>query len=299
VGTRSLVDSWLFKERGKAQQMTMVAARGISLFTRVVGRGRPLLLMHGGPGVDHTTLLPLRALAQTHTLVFYDHRCNGRSARPEICTMTWENLVADADALRQALGFEEWAVLGHSFGGMVALEYALHYPDRLTHLILVDTCADTWWVHTHAPELLEKRGYSPQAVTAARQVFNGEVTSWQIKTALLRFGRAYTYRLTPRSIISLLRIKSNPEATRFAFGHLLPGWNVMHRLGEIRVPTLVMAGRHDFEFPPEHQAIIADRLPDARLEIIEKAGHNAPMERSKDVVRVVENFLSHASQQSR
>jgi pimeloyl-ACP methyl ester carboxylesterase len=126
--------------------MTMVAVRGISLFTRNFGCGRPLLLMHGGPGVDHTTLLPLRALAQTHTLVFYDHRCNGRSAGPEICTMTWENLVADADALRQALGFEEWAVLGHSFGGMVALEYALRYPDRLTHLILVDTGADTWWV---------------------------------------------------------------------------------------------------------------------------------------------------------
>jgi proline iminopeptidase len=72
----------------------------------------------------------------------------------------------------------------------------------------------------------------------------------------------------------------------------------MHRLGEIRVPTLVMAGRHDFKFPPEHQAITADRLVNTRLEIIEKAGHNAPMERSKDVVRIVGSFLDHDSQQS-
>ena len=57
--------------------------------------------------------------------------------------MTMENLTADADALRQALGFEKWAVLGHSFGGNVALEYALRYPQSLSHLVLVDTGGDT------------------------------------------------------------------------------------------------------------------------------------------------------------
>ena len=76
--------------------------------------------------------------------------------------MTWENLTADADALRQKLGFETWAVLGHSFGGHVALEYALRYPDSLSHLVLLDTGGDSRWAQQNAPELLAKRGFSPE-----------------------------------------------------------------------------------------------------------------------------------------
>ena len=123
-----------------------------------------MVLMHGGPGVDHSTMLPLRPLADRHTLVFYDHRCNGRSEGADVASMTWENLTADAEALRKALGFDKWAVLGHSFGGMVALEYALRYPQSLSHLILVDTCGDIRWAQQNAPEILAKRGYSPATV---------------------------------------------------------------------------------------------------------------------------------------
>ena len=107
--------------------------------------------MHGGPGLDYTTLLSLKPLADQFTLVFYDHRCNGRSEGAEQASMTWENLTADADALRQELGFDKWAVLGHSFGGNVALEYALRYPHSLSHLILMNTGGDQWWVNQNCP----------------------------------------------------------------------------------------------------------------------------------------------------
>jgi proline iminopeptidase len=113
-----------------------VSIRDVSLFVEVVGRGYPLLLMHGGPGADHWSMLPFRRCADRLTLIFYDHRCNGRSEGAPVSSMTWENLTADADALRQHLGFEKWAVLGHSFGGHVALEYALRYPASLSHLVL-------------------------------------------------------------------------------------------------------------------------------------------------------------------
>ena len=98
--------------------MTIMPIRDASLFVEVIGQGYPLLFMHGGPGLDHATLLSLRPCADQFTLIFYDHRCNGRSEGTAVSSMTWENLTADADALRQALGFEKWAVLGHSFGGM-------------------------------------------------------------------------------------------------------------------------------------------------------------------------------------
>lgn len=125
--------------------MTTMSIRDVRLFVEVVGRGYPLALMHGGPGGDHWTMLPFRQLADQFTVVFYDHRCNGRSTGAPVTSMTWENLTADADALRQRLGFEKWAVLGHSFGGKVALEYALRYPESLSHLILLDASGDSWW----------------------------------------------------------------------------------------------------------------------------------------------------------
>ena len=144
--------------------MTTIPIRGVSLFVKVIGQGYPVLLMHGGPGADHSTLLPFRPCADQFTLVFYDHRCNGRSEGAVVSSMTWENLTADAETLRQTLGFDKWAVLGHSFGGMVALEYALRYPHSLSHLLLMDTCGDTRWVQQNAPEILAK---CPQLIRAA------------------------------------------------------------------------------------------------------------------------------------
>jgi len=87
--------------------MTHMQIRDVSLFVKVMGNGAPLLLMHGGPSLDHTTLLPLQPLADQFTLIFYDHRCNGRSVIADVSSMTFENLTADADAIRQELGFDK------------------------------------------------------------------------------------------------------------------------------------------------------------------------------------------------
>jgi proline iminopeptidase len=278
--------------------VTTMPIRDVSLFVKVIGQGYPLLVMHGGPGMDHTSMLPLQPCADQFTLIFYDHRCNGRSEGAQVSSMTWENLTADAEALRQRLGFEQWAVLGHSFGGMVALEYALRYPQRLSHLLLMDTCGDTRWVQQNAPEMLAKRGYSASAVEAARRFFNGQLKPGEVFRAAVKFARAYYYRFSllamARQVILGPRVKMRPEAQIFGFSQLLTGWTVMDRLSEIKVPTLVLAGRHDFQFPPEHQAILADRLPNAQLEIIERAGHNAPMERPAQVIEVVRRFLATA-----
>jgi proline iminopeptidase len=212
--------------------------------------------------------------------------------------MTWENLTADAEALRQKLGFEKWAVLGHSFGGMVALEYALRYPQNLSRLLLLDTCGDTQWVQQNALKILTKRGYSASTVKMAQRYFNGQIRPNEMRSAIIKLARAYYHRLTPLQLVRDLslgiRMKSQPEALIFGYGQLLQGWTVMERLSEIKVPTLVMAGRDDFQFPPEHQAILADRLPNASLEIIERAGHNAPTERPAEVIQAVRDFLTAA-----
>jgi proline iminopeptidase len=240
-------------------------------------------------------LLPLKSLADQFTLIFYDHRCNGQSMGADVSSMTWENLTADADALRQALGFDKWAVLGHSFGGKVALEYALRYPQTLSHLILMNTGGDNWWVEQNCPEILRKRGYSAAAVQAARRFFNGRITVGEYYSTFLKFAGAYFYRLNLLEMAYEMvvgpRPTIRPEATIFGHSQLLAGWTVMDRLSEITVPALVMAGRQDFLFPPEHQAILADRLPKAELVLVERAGHNPHMERPAEVIQAIRDFI--------
>ncbi len=282
--------------------MTSMQIRDVSLFVKVMGQGYPLVLTHGGPGLDYTTLLPLQPLADQFTLIFYDHRCNGRSNGGKLTSMTWENLSADADALRQALGYDQWAVLGHSFGGNVALEYALRYPQSISRLVLMDTGGDQWWVNRNAPELLARRGYNSNAVDAARRFYNGQMTPKEFLPTLMKFMSAYNYNNSllslAKELVSSRKLKARPEALIHGYTQLLKGWTVMHRLREIRVPTLVVAGRQDFLFPPEHQAILADRLPNAELVIIERSGHNPQNEQLAKLIEIIKHFLLSTNSES-
>ena len=276
--------------------MSRMQIRDASLYVEVVGDGRPLLLMHGGPGLDHVSLTPFRELADRHTLVFYDHRCNGRSTGVPVTSMTFENLTADADALREELGFERWAVLGHSFGGHVALEYVLRYPERVSHLILLDTAGDTRWSQERAADVLAGRGFSPATVAVARRFYSGRIASKDFVRAVMRLMPAYDHRF------SLLRLaremleggwrqQMRPEALIFG-GQMMRGWSVMDRLDEIHLPTLVIAGHDDFLFPPESQAYLAAGIPNAQLRIIERAGHNPQTERPTETLAAIADFLA-------
>lgn len=274
-----------------------VPVRDVSLYVDVVGHGHPLVVMHGGPSADLWTMGAFRRCADQFTLVYYDHRCNGRSVGVPVSSMTWENLTADADALRSHLGFDKWAVLGHSFGGQVALEYALRYPDRVTHLVLLDTGGDSRWARENAARLLAERGYSPEKVELVRRWFHGEFTPREYLPIFWRISDAYVHGSGWRFLARVLaeggwRSRIRPEALIFSGRELLDGWSVMDRLGEITVPTLVMAGRQDFVFPPECQRELADGIAGSRLVIIDGAGHNPQDEQAAEVLRVLRAFLA-------
>lgn len=271
--------------------------RDVSLFVEVIGQGYPVLLMHGGPSLDHWSLAPFRQCADQFTLIFYDHRCNGRSTGAPVSSMTFENLTADAEALREKLGFERWAVLGHSFGGHVALEYALRYPASLSRLVLLDTGGEARWAQQNVAGVLARRGYSPKKVELARRWFNGDFAPHEYLPMAMRMGPAYYHHpslwLTAREEIhGGWRTRYRPRALIFAGRHLLKGWTVMDRLGEITVPTLVMAGSDDFIFPPECQRELAAGIPEARLQIIDRAGHIPYSEQTAEVMAAIRHFLS-------
>ncbi len=269
--------------------------RDVSLFVDVIGQGYPLLLMHGGPSLDHWSLAPFRQLAGQFTVIFYDHRCNGRSTGAPVSSMTWENLTADAEALREKLGFERWAVLGHSFGGHVALEYALRYPGSLSHLVLLNTGGDARWDQQNAADLLARRGYSPKKAELVRRWFNGELTPREYFPMFMRIGDVYHTHfglwLARDMVHGAWRSRIRPEALIFAGRDLLKGWTVMDRLGEITVPTLVIAGRDDGVFPPDCQHELAAGLPDARLHLVDHAGHNPHAEQTAEVMAAIRHFI--------
>jgi proline iminopeptidase len=115
----------------------------------------------------------------------------------------------------------------------------------------------------------------------------------------MKFSSAYSYHNSPLGLVKELILghmpKTRPEALIFGYTQLLNNWTVMDRLSEITVPTLIVAGRYDFLFPPEHQAILADRLPNADLVLIERAGHNPHMEQQAEVIEAIRRFLTPSS----
>ena len=115
---------------------------------------------------------------------------------------------------------------------------------------------------------------------------------------ILKFNSAYYYQnsylIMLKGLTSGHMMKSRPEALIFGY-QKLQGWTVMNRLGEIKMPTLILAGRYDFLFPTEHQVALAAGIPNARLEIIENAGHVPHLEQLDAVQSLIRNFLANPS----
>jgi proline iminopeptidase len=118
-----------------------VEACGAMVYYETIGQGRPLMILHGGPGAPHGYFLPyLLPLAKHHRLVFMDERGSGRSERlANFKGYTLDNMTCDADAVRRALGLKTVDVMGHSFGGILAQAYAIKYPSSVRRLILAST----------------------------------------------------------------------------------------------------------------------------------------------------------------
>lgn len=127
-----------------AGRTATVPVRGVALFERRVGEGRPVVVLHGGPGADHGYLRPgFDALAEGRELIYYDQRGGGLSPVPREVPVGWTEHVADLDAMRQHWGLERLTIAGYSWGGLLALLYALQHPDRVERLALVSP-APVW-----------------------------------------------------------------------------------------------------------------------------------------------------------
>ena len=271
-----------------------VPVRDTELFVTGTGSGTPVLVMHGGLGVDHTYFRPwLDALGDVAELTFYDHRGNGRSARPSLDDVDHSTWVADADALRGSLGHEQVVLLGHSYGGFLALRYALAHPDRVKALVLVSTAAAMQhWERVH--ENLDLHSATPAQRRAFEdRPFEDDADMLSTLQALLPL---YFHRPEPDLMATLSASMVASSEASAAGGRCLADYDVREDLGRISVPTLVLAGRHDFILPPDVTAEpLAAGVPGAELVVFERSGHFPFIEENDAFLRVVRRFLRSLS----
>jgi proline iminopeptidase len=118
---------------------SMIPVENAELFCREVGQGQPIIVLHGGISLDHTYLLPdMDRLSDAYRLIYFDQRGRGKSIG-DVANISIQSELEDLEGLRRHLGLDSVAVLGHSWGGYLAMEYALRHPQRVSHLILLHT----------------------------------------------------------------------------------------------------------------------------------------------------------------
>lgn len=267
--------------------MTTFEHDGATLWYDEDGSGVPLVALHGGLGMDHTYLRrALDRLGPGIRTIYLDLRANGRSGG-EAAGMTMARLAADVEALCAHLDLDRVAVLGHSYGGFVALQLALDHPERVSHLLLCDT-------DSHGPDDdavfagMRRLGLEPDLLGA----FDTPIETTE---DLLRVFDVVEPAYLPHSPAGTAReglAGTIARAEGSAAGEeALAGWDVDHRLGEIGCPTLVLHGVDDFLFPTEAPRLLAERIPDARLRMFGTSGHLPFVEEPEAFLDAVRGFL--------
>ena len=246
-----------------------VKVNGKDLFVDSIGSGPAILMMHGGLGLSHDYFRPyFDRLAETHTVVFYDHLGNGRSDRPDdYAEMTFDRLASDAAELMTALGHDTFTLIGHSYGGFIAQHFATKYANRLTGLVLIDTVP--------ALDYHPMVSGSDVQMQAFGKLFSEPMTDdtdWRATWASVI--EMYFHRWDAKTGADLDARTVYEHRAWNAAGALLGEFNVLPDLPNITTRSLVMAGRHDGITVPEYGAErIASLLPNADLHIFESSGH--------------------------
>jgi pimeloyl-ACP methyl ester carboxylesterase len=265
-----------------------VLVNGVRLFFDVEGaslvpegatmREKPtLVLLHGGPGLDHSIYKPsFSALADVAQVIFLDHRGNGRSDRGPQESWTLAQWGDDVRGFCEALGIARPIVFGASFGGMVAMAYATRHPDHPAKLILVSTEAagDTYFERRVA--LFERFGGPEVGALARRRFLDGHTDAATLDTWLRLAFPEVTHWFT------------RPGGEGHTF-------NLFPALSRVQCPSLVLGGEEDPMTPIECQAAIAAALPPnlVRFERFPGCGHAVLPDAPESAMTVIRDFIVH------
>ena len=247
---------------------------------RITGEGgrTPLVCLHGGPGSTHNYFRPLERLADERQVVVYDQLGCGRSDRPEVA---WDLAVflEELEHLCDHLDLAEIHLLGTSWGGMLALEHALAQPGSVRSLVLSSTLAsaDEWVAE----------------VKRLRDAIEGDD-----REVLDEFDRRHFFR-GESAPLELVRMREERSSTvyeamwgpnEWTMTGVLAGWDVRPRLGELRMPTLILRGAHDLSTAAISKTL-TQGIPHAREVVFAASSHTPVLEETERYLRTVRDFL--------
>ena len=278
-----------------------------SLYTREIGRGQPIIVLHGGPDFDHRYLLPdMDRLASAYRLIYYDQRGRGKSADyvdPEDVTLLSE--LDDLDRVREHFQLESAAVLGHSWGAVLALEYALRHPTLVSHLILMNpapaSVSDlaafrTAYIQKLGGDLDRQRAIitsaaykegDPEAVAARYRLhFKPAIKRHQDYEKLMAAMKAAFISQGREGIVKARAVEDRLMRDTWQ----QDDYDLLPSLRSLSMPTLVISGDHDF-IPGEIAVHIARAIPNARLVTLKDCGHFAYLECPVDVRKAIADFF--------
>jgi proline iminopeptidase len=282
-----------------------IAVTNADLYYRDVGQGQPLVILHGGPDFNHHYLLPeMDRLADAFHLIYYDQRGRGRSlgrVQPEDVTIQSE--IEDLEGVRVHYRLEAMALLGHSWGGLLAMEYATRHPGRVSHLILMNSAPAS-----HDDLMLFRAERRRTAASDLDRMEELSATARYATGDLEMDAGYYRYHFKAairqpehlERVVGRLRLDFTEEGIRmaraieqrlYAQTWLQSGYNLFPRLKQLRIRTLVLHGEQDF-CPVACATHIAGAIPEARLVVLKECGHFAYLERpaavDKEMVRFFE-----------
>lgn len=277
---------------------------GAALYYREIGQGPPCIVLHGGPGFDHKYLLPdLDRLADKYRLIYYDQRGRGRSGanvRPSDVSIQSE--IDDLEGLRAYLGLEQIALVGHSWGGLLAMEYALRMAQRVSRLILLNTGPASHGDCVLFEQERDAKAPADAELLRALRLRRGHAEG-DLATRSMYYRVYFRATLRPPELLDRLCehlqvgwTKADVLKAR-AIGQRLwsetygtPTYDLLPQLAHLPMPTLVLHGDYDF-IPLTCVSHIADAIPGSRLVVIPDCGHFSYLERPDAVRHALADFF--------
>jgi len=280
--------------------------KGYKVWYGIIGDGEetgkhPILCLHGGPGASHDYLTPLSELSkQGRRVVFYDQLGSGRSDhldKPDMWTI--ELYVKEVDVLREALDLQKVHIYGQSWGGQLALEYAITNPVGLQSLVLADSLADMQQWISEADRLRSELPQETQEIMARHEA-QGTTRDPEYEGASMEFYRRHICRLKDwpeplnRSFEMLEKYPQVYETmwgpNEFSVTGTLRNWSFIERLKDIEVPTLILSGKYD-ESTPLINETMNRGIKGSEWVLFENSAHMPHLEETERLLIVVNDFI--------
>jgi proline iminopeptidase len=254
----------------------------------------PIFAVNGGPGLSHAYMMQndlWQRVAAHRLVILYDQRGTGASKKMQPnAPQTMDAQVADLDAIRNALSLDRIAVLGDSYGGMIAMAYAAAHPEHVSRLILSDSAAPSWKAVVHLlPQVFPDR--EEQGDAEAKNLAPDPERAAQ--AGLVNHMRMMFYSTEMRdAYVSHMGDLGFVPAVGRAVQQATEKLDLTPKLAGFQFPTLVMTGRYDMNVAPLTAWRMAHAIPGAQIVFFEKSGHLPAYEEPEKYLKVLETFLA-------